>query len=102
VLLAHAEPDYVWLGKLAVVPAWRSHGAGSALVAQLEAAAVAAGHRRVLLSANPDAETFYVRQGYRPILLPMGPNDLPALAEPATGAPRNGAAPTRRVFTKTL
>lgn len=65
-LLAHAEPDYVWIGKLAVAPTYRERGAGSALLALVEQHAAAAGYRRLMLGAAPEAETFYARRGYRP------------------------------------
>jgi GNAT superfamily N-acetyltransferase len=103
VLLAHAEPDYVWLGKLAVVPAWRGRGAGSALVARLEVAVAGAGYRHILLGANPDAEPFYARYGYQPSLLPTGPHDLPLIT--AAGRPQDDTppgTPIRRIFMKTL
>src|SRR4051794_14790383 len=39
-LLAHAEPDYVWIGKLAVAADYRRRGAGSALLSLVEQNAV--------------------------------------------------------------
>src|SRR5207248_924348 len=64
-LLAHAEPDYVWIGKLAVAAGHRQHGAGSALLTLIEQNALAAGHHQLMLGAAPDAEAFYSRRGYR-------------------------------------
>jgi GNAT superfamily N-acetyltransferase len=84
-LLAHAEPDYVWVGKLAVDAAYRGAGAGSALLALLEQNAAAAGHRSVMLGAAPDAEPFYTHRGYHPTLLRREPD-----------------GPPQRVFAKTL
>jgi GNAT superfamily N-acetyltransferase len=82
-LLAHAEPDYVWIGKLAVAADYRQRGAGSALLALVERNAAAGGYRRLMLGAAPEAEVFYARRGYRP-----------EHRQPPTGPPQ-------RVFVKT-
>jgi ribosomal protein S18 acetylase RimI-like enzyme len=82
-LLAHAEPDYVWIGKLAVAAGHRRRGAGSALLALVERNAAAGGYRRLMLGAAPEAEAFYARRGYRP-----------EHRRPPTGPPQ-------RVFVKT-
>jgi len=65
-LLAHAEPDYVWIGKLTVAAGHRRRGAGSALLALVERNAAAGGYGRLMLGAAPEAEAFYARHGYRP------------------------------------
>jgi ribosomal protein S18 acetylase RimI-like enzyme len=64
-LLAHAEADYVWIGKLAVAAGWRRRGAGSALLELVEHNAAARGYGRLMLGAAPEAEAFYARRGYR-------------------------------------
>jgi GNAT superfamily N-acetyltransferase len=65
-LLAHAEADHVWIGKLAVLAEHRGSGAGIAMLALVEENAARAGHRRLMLGAARDAEAFYERRGYRP------------------------------------
>jgi ribosomal protein S18 acetylase RimI-like enzyme len=83
-LLAHVEPEYVWIGKLAVAAEYRRCGAGSALLSLAERNAAAAGYRRLMLGAAPEAEAFYARRGYHP-----------ELRQPPAGPPQ-------RVFTKLL
>ncbi len=84
-LLAHAEPEYVWIGKLAVAAEYRGCGAGSAFLALLERNAAAAGYRRLMLGAARDAEPFYTHRGYHPTVLQHQPD-----------------APPQPVFAKTL
>lgn len=64
-LLAHAEPDHVWIGKLVVAAGYRGAGTGSALLALLERNAAAAGYGRLMLGAAREAQDFYARRGYR-------------------------------------
>ena len=61
------HPDHVYLGRLAVVPAFRGRGLGAHLVAGVEALAVAAGRERVRLGvrlALPRNRAFFERLGY--------------------------------------
>ena len=52
------------LGRMAVLPAWRGHGVGRALLAAAQNAAQACGRARVRLSAQTHAADFYVRAGF--------------------------------------
>ena len=64
------HPDHVYLGRLAVLPAFRGRGRGARLVAGVEALAVAAGRERVRLGvrlALPRNRTFFERLGYREV-----------------------------------
>ena len=62
-----AAPDTGVLRYMAVDPAWRGRGVGSALLAALEAAARQAGLSRLRLAAREAAVPFYRRHGYRPL-----------------------------------
>jgi ribosomal protein S18 acetylase RimI-like enzyme len=60
--------DHVYLGRLAVLPAFRGRGLGARLVAEVEALAVAAGRDRVRLGVRlnlPRNREFFERLGYR-------------------------------------
>lgn len=62
--------DHVYLGRLAVVPAFRGRGLGVRLVAEVEALAVAAGRDRVRLGVRlslPRNREFFERLGYRQV-----------------------------------
>ena len=62
--------DHVYLGRLAVVPAFRGRGLGVRLVAEVEALAIAAGRDRVRLGVRlslPRNREFFVRLGYRQV-----------------------------------
>jgi ribosomal protein S18 acetylase RimI-like enzyme len=64
------HPEYVYLGRLAVLPAFRGRGLGGRLVAEVEALAVAAGRQRVRLGvrlALPRNREFFERLGYREV-----------------------------------
>jgi ribosomal protein S18 acetylase RimI-like enzyme len=64
------HPDHVYLGRLAVLPAFRGRGLGPRLVAEVEALAVAAGRGRVRLGVRlvlPRNRTFFERLGYREV-----------------------------------
>lgn len=50
---------------MAVEPEWQGQGWGGRLLEQLEAAAVRAGARRLVLNARERARNFYRRHGYR-------------------------------------
>lgn len=52
------------IGRMAVLPAWRGQGVGSALLQTLLAEAANAGHSRVRLSAQVQAVDFYRRFGF--------------------------------------
>lgn len=52
------------VGRMAVRPAWRRHGAGGAILEALVDAARARGLRTVLLSAQTHALAFYGRHGF--------------------------------------
>jgi ribosomal protein S18 acetylase RimI-like enzyme len=60
---------YAYIQDLVVDAKQRRHGIGRALMDAAEAAAKAAGHRRIVLgvlAANAAALAAYARQGYRP------------------------------------
>jgi ribosomal protein S18 acetylase RimI-like enzyme len=62
--------DHVYLGRLAVLPAFRGRGLGVRLVAEVEALAVAAGRHRVRLGVRlslPRNREFFERLGYRQV-----------------------------------
>ena len=52
------------IGRMAVLPVWRGHGVGRALLATVINAAQARGHTTLLLSAQTHAADFYVRAGF--------------------------------------
>jgi len=54
------------IGRMAVLPAWRGRGVGSALLATLVDLAREMGHRRVALNAQTGALPFYARHGFVP------------------------------------
>jgi ribosomal protein S18 acetylase RimI-like enzyme len=61
-------PEYVYLGRLAVLPAYRGRGVGTALVEYVEARARELGRARVRLGvrvALPQLRARYERLGYR-------------------------------------
>ncbi len=63
-----AAPEYVYLGRLAVLPDYRGRGVGAALVAYVEQAARDLGRARVRLGvrvALPRLRARYQRLGYR-------------------------------------
>lgn len=53
-----------WIGRMAVLPAWRGRGIGRALLGAALAAARERGHRTVRLSAQLHAAAFYARAGF--------------------------------------
>jgi predicted GNAT family N-acyltransferase len=55
-----------YIGRMAVLAAWRGRGVGGALLETLVEAAQARGHRRVVLRAQTHALPFYARHGFRP------------------------------------
>ena len=52
------------IGRMAVLKPWRGRGVGSALFQALLRAALDAGHRRVMLSAQLRVQDFYRRFGF--------------------------------------
>ena len=52
------------LGRMAVLPAWRGHGVGRALLATALDAARGRGHAMLRLSAQTQAAGFYARAGF--------------------------------------
>lgn len=63
-----AEPETVYLGRLAVLPSHRRWGVGRRLVAFVEAEALALARRQVQLGVRlqlPDNQRFYAKLGYR-------------------------------------
>lgn len=52
------------IGRMAVVPAWRQHGVGGALLAVVLRAATECGLQQVHLSAQTHAVAFYARYGF--------------------------------------
>lgn len=67
-LLASVEGDHVLIGELYVAPAHRRRGIGSGLLSVLEEAARDTGQSRLLLGAREEAEAFYLRCGFEPLL----------------------------------
>lgn len=62
------HPDHVYLGRLAVLPAFRGRGLAVRLVAAVESLAAANGRREVRLGvriALPENRAFFERLGYR-------------------------------------
>lgn len=67
-VLYYPEGGHLYLGRLAVLPAYRQHGLGHALVAAVEDKARQAGYNCVSLSvrvALPENRAFFERMGYR-------------------------------------
>ncbi|MDQ3702848.1 MAG: GNAT family N-acetyltransferase [Chloroflexota bacterium] len=62
--LLRAAGGVARIGRIAVLPAWRSQGVGSRLLRLLEEAALARGARQVLLHAQLHALSFYLEKGY--------------------------------------
>ena len=52
------------IGRLAVLPAWRGRGVGSALLQRLSDLARSLGHTQVILNAQTQAMPFYARHGF--------------------------------------
>jgi N-acetylglutamate synthase-like GNAT family acetyltransferase len=64
----HQEGEHVYFGRLSVLPAFRQHGVGLALVTYVEQQAKALGAQRVQLGmriALPYLQAYYERLGYR-------------------------------------
>jgi GNAT superfamily N-acetyltransferase len=62
------KPDCLYVGRLAVLPAYRKHGVGAALMAYVERLAPASGRTRIQLATResvPGNLRFYERLGYR-------------------------------------
>ena len=55
------------IGRMAVLPAWRRHGVGAALLAALLEQARALGWTEISLHAQADAIGFYARAGFLPV-----------------------------------
>ncbi|HEX8218618.1 MAG TPA: GNAT family N-acetyltransferase [Chloroflexia bacterium] len=65
------RPDYVYLGRLAVLPSHRGQGVGAALMAHVERLAPGLGRSKVHLGTRlsmPSNLAFYERLGYRVVL----------------------------------
>ena len=64
----HQESEYVYFGRLSVLPSFRQHGVGLALVTYVEQQAQALGAQCVQLGvriALPHLQAYYERLGYR-------------------------------------
>lgn len=67
-VLYYPQDEQMYLGRLSVLPAYRQHGVGHALVAAVEHKAHLAGYNCVSLSvrvALPQNRAFFERLGYR-------------------------------------
>ncbi len=67
-VLFYPDDDRVYLGRLAVMPAYRKHGVGSALVHAVESWARDAGFPAVILAVRivlPQNRAFFEKHGYR-------------------------------------
>jgi predicted GNAT family N-acyltransferase len=53
------------IGRMAVLPAWRGKGVGSAILDELLAMASERGIQRIVLHAQTQARAFYERHGFR-------------------------------------
>jgi GNAT superfamily N-acetyltransferase len=67
-LLGLIESDHVLVGEMAVQPAHRLQGIGRRLLAAVEVETPRVGLSTVMLGASEDAEPFYLRCGYKPLL----------------------------------
>lgn len=75
-------PDAARIRKVFIDPATAGSGLGRRLVSHVEAAARAAGRRRLTVRSNANAEGFYAALGYRPIsrgIMPAPGADLPVV-----------------------
>ena len=54
------------IGRIAVLPGWRKHGIGSAMLRDLIRLAAERGINELFLNAQCEAEAFYRRLGFRP------------------------------------
>lgn len=61
-LILHS--DWAHIGRMAVLPAWRGQGVGSALLETILAAARERGASQVFLNAQTTAVPFYARAGF--------------------------------------
>lgn len=61
-LILHADRAHI--GRMAVLPAWRGQGVGSALLESILAAAQERGARHAFLKAQTTAMPFYARAGF--------------------------------------
>jgi GNAT superfamily N-acetyltransferase len=69
-ILCERRDDSVYLGRLAVLPRWRGHGAAGLLLAHAEAAARLAGAARLTLNvrlALPGNIGFFARRGFHEV-----------------------------------
>ena len=55
------------IGRMAVLPAWRHHGVGAALLRHLLEAAALRGTRQLALNSQIHAAPFYARYGFMPV-----------------------------------
>ncbi len=55
------------IGRMAVLPQWRGHGVGSALLARLLKRAETTGQHKLFLHAQTEAEGFYAKAGFTPV-----------------------------------
>ncbi|BBK34122.1 acetyltransferase (GNAT) family protein [Stella humosa] len=83
-LLAYGARRRGWLDDLFVAPGAMGLGLGRVLLEQLRARARAAGHRHLMLNADPFAAGFYRRQGARLV----GWTGSPWPGEPGRRLPR--------------
>ncbi len=70
--------DCAYIGDVAVHPDHQGRGLGQAVIQRLVAAA--AGHRKIILYANPGTEGFYLRLGFLPMNTAMAVWHDPAAA----------------------
>ena len=55
------------IGRMAVLPAYRRRGVGTALLLHLLGIARERGHQRIVLSAQQSVMEFYAKQGFSPV-----------------------------------
>lgn len=70
--------DCAYIADVAVRPEFQGDGLGAAIIKRLVAAA--AGHKKIILYANPGTEPFYARLGFLPMNTAMGIWQDPATA----------------------
>ena len=70
--------DCAYIADVAVHPAHQRRGIGRSIIERL--AAPAAGHKKIILYANPGAEAFYAKLGFLPMRTAMAIWHDPATA----------------------
>jgi GNAT superfamily N-acetyltransferase len=67
-VLGSIQGNHILIGEVAIDLAYRGYGIGSRLLALVEHHARLFGYHRFLLGSAPDAQGFYLKNGYTPLL----------------------------------